>query len=223
MPTWAMVLIIVGLLALAVVRSIDWKGKAIKWVGNNPDRGQVYVKAGHDLKTYPAKRTYISTKGQIYEYETEAGKLRVMVPGPGTKKKPQTEYPYEYIRGRRVIGIEDGLLVASPLGFMDPTDKKMYRESVTDVSAILEGAVFTNTVRSIKRTAQKAINWILIILAVGAAGYFIYTNYIAPDTADVPAETPPVEQEIPDDLRDEQTVPLRYDNSAWGSEADYVR
>lgn len=210
MPTSAMIAIIVILLLGAVARSINWRDLAVKWVGNNPARAQVYIKAGGDIYTVQGKRTHIEPKGQTYAFEDKDGKKTVVLPGPGTKRTPLVEYPYLYIRGRRVVGIEDGQLVASPLGFMALEDKRKYAEGLTEVSAIIEGQTFVQAVRSIKRSKAGGIStWLLVGVVVLAAGFYWYMNY-GPGAEDVSPVPAVPEQQLPPDMQD--SVPLSWDN-----------
>lgn len=174
MPVGLSVGIIIALLILAITRSIDWKGWAVKWVGNNPIRAQVYIRAGRDRHTVEGKRGYISPLAQVYRYKDGKEINVVIVPGP----IPGPEYPYEFIRGRRVIEVEDGQLVATPLSSLTESERKKYAESVTDISALTEGSSVVAALKTVKRQGQpKWLTWVIIGVVVVAA-YLYYTNYM---------------------------------------------
>jgi hypothetical protein len=159
------------LLVVAIIwKSVDWKALAIKWVGNNPKRAQVYLKAGDTVRTVQGERFYIGADGDYYHYKPEKITLVVITP-----RKP-IEYPYEYIRGRRIIGIEDGQVVASPLGFMTQELKSKYNEGVSDLSSIEEGNTMVKAIHSIK--SNRLTNWLIyaIIAVVIAGGIYFYMN-----------------------------------------------
>ena len=172
MNPYIMLAIAVLLLVGAIVRSIDWRALAIKWVGNNPQHAQIYLKAGSNVKTIQGERGHVSADVQEYKYNSrnENGKkIKQIVIIP-------VNYPYEYIRGRRIIGIMDGLLVSSPLGFMDQESLSKYRESEADISAFTESKTLVQLVRSIK--SSKPVNWMMILVIIGVAvvGYLWYQN-----------------------------------------------
>lgn len=155
------------LLVIAIVwKSVDWKALAIKWVGNNPDRAQVYIKAGDTVRTVPGKRFYISAEGDLYSYKPD--KITYIL---ATPRRP-VEYPYQYIRGRRIIGLEDGYVVASPLGFMPEELKTKYAEGVSDISAMEEGNISVKAIHSIKSKGLN--NWVIyaIVALVIAGGIY---------------------------------------------------
>lgn len=188
MSTGLSVGIIIVLLFLAIIRNIDWKGRALKWVGNNPAKGQIYIRAGRDRHTVEGVRKYISPLAQVYHYTEGKEKTIVIVPGP----TPGPEYPYEFIRGRRFIEVEDGQLVATPLSTLSAVERTKYAESVTDISALTEGNAVVNALKSVKRQGSpKWITWIVIAVIVVGVLMF-YNNYIKVD--DIPV-TPGTEQQ----------------------------
>jgi hypothetical protein len=172
MNPYIMLAIAVLLLIGAIVRSIDWRAIALKWVGNNPQHAQIYIKAGGNVKTIQGERGHVSGVDQEYIYEgrdKDGKKQKAIVIIP-------VGYPYEYIRGRRIIGIMDGLLVPSPLGFMDQESLAKYREAEADISAFTESKTLVQLVRSIK--SSKPVNWMMILIIIGVAvvGYLWYQN-----------------------------------------------
>lgn len=186
-----LVLVVVG----AVWRLIDWRSMAVKWVGNDPRKGQIYIKAGHDVRTVEGVRTKMFAKTQTYRYiDTDKQAYTIVIPGD---KSPQP-YPYDYIRGRRIIGMQDGHVVASPLGFMTDDECQKYNEGLTDLSLLSEGVNTYNAMKSVKQSHTPSwITWVVII-AVVVGAYFVYRNYFA----DEPIPESPTQQqgEIPPDL-----------------------
>lgn len=174
MSTELSVGIIIALLILAIARQIDWKKWAIKWVGNDPKKGQVYIRAGRDRHTVEGVRGYVSPLAQVYRYTDGKEKNIVIVPGP----VPGPEYPYEYIRGRRFIEVDDGQLVATALSSLSDAEKKKYAESVTDISALTEGSSVVAALKTVKRQGQpKWLTWVIVAVVVAAA-YLYYSNYM---------------------------------------------
>lgn len=219
--------VMVILVIAIIVTNINWREKAVQWVGNNPVRGQIYMKAGDTVHTVEAVRTLISSDGQFYRYTDTGSKEPVYAILPvdkyvyyenGKPKSidviPENEdsidevrankgrgrvhagYPYYYIRGRRIIGLEDGQLVASPLGFMPPELVSRYKESVTEISLLIESNVTTQALRSVK-PAGKPFNWIILgLIVAGVIGYMFYNWYQgnampAGQPAGQPADQPP--------------------------------
>jgi hypothetical protein len=172
MPSTIFAIVTLVLLLFAVLwKWIDWERLAINWVGNNPARAQVYTKAGDTIKTCRGERFYIGTEGDMYIYKPDKMNLVAICP------RGKNQYPYYYIRGRRIIGVEDGYVVAMPLGFMPEDMIGRYKEGVTDISSIEEGNVMVKAIHSIK--SNKVGNWILIgiiVLAVIGGAYVYFNN-----------------------------------------------
>lgn len=192
------IVIIVVILLAAAARIVDWRGLAVKWVGNNPVKAQIYIKAGHDIRSIPGVRTKMTSKAQTYRYtDVDKQVYTIVVAGD----KADQPYPYEYIRGRRVIGISDGHVVASPLGFMTNAERVKYEMGLTEFSQLAEGINVVTAMRTVKKS--KTPSWLtwLIIAVVVVGAYFLYSNYIAVDN--VPAGPDQTEQagqgEIPID------------------------
>jgi hypothetical protein len=161
------------LLAFAILwKLIDWQALAIKWVGNDPDRAQIYIKAGDTVRTIRGERIYNGAEGDIYIYKPEKFNQIIILP------RARTPYPYYFIRGRRIIGIEDGHIIASPLGFMPENMRDIYKEGVSDVSAIQDGNTMVRAIHSLK--SLKVGNMLLIglafVLVVGGIFYYLNRN-----------------------------------------------
>ena len=154
----------VVIILLMVAAFIDWRGLIEKWLGNNPSNGLVYVKAGNQIVAVKAKRDYVAAEGQLYLYRWLGKVCEVVVP---------ENYGYSYFRGRRVIGVEDGKLLASPLGNASP-DKL----GESDVSSLILGRTVVDLVRTITGKKSSPWLWLLIGLGVGLIGFMLYQHFI---------------------------------------------
>lgn len=200
MSTGLSIGIIIFLLILAGIRLIDWRGWAVKWVGNNPAKGQIYIRAGRDRHTVEGKRGYVSALAQVYRYKDGKEINVVIVPGP----IPGPEYPYEFIRGRRIIEVEDGQLVATPLSTLSDAERKKYAESVTEISALTEGSSVVAALKTVKRQGQpKWLTWVIIGVVVVAA-YLYYTNYMQGSEPVVQPSIPAQPSTIPPEALQEE-------------------
>lgn len=166
------IVVLVLLFIGVIVRSIDWRKLAIKWVGNNPQHAQIYIKAGHDVHTVTGERGDTVNGQQQYIYEDNKKRKIVLLP---------KKYPYDFIRGRRIIGLDDEKLVANPLGFFTGEELEEVKEGVGDMSEWTMGVAFLNALKSIKRA--QSIDWLKYVIIVGGiiAAYFVYQNFFAPD------------------------------------------
>lgn len=196
------VVTITVLVIALVVSHVDWRKMATRWVGNNPSRAQIYIKAGDTVRTLEGERIYQGYEGQTYAYKLD--KIYQVV---GLKRN----YPYNYIRGRRIIGLEDGVVVASPLGYMDNEELSKYHEGLTDLSALYQGKVMVEVMQSVK--ASKAISWIMVII-IGAvvivgAYFFLQKSGIIPgpvapvaeqQTTEIPGPVLPKDKVSPSDV-----------------------
>ena len=161
-------IIIIILLGIgAVIRNIDWRGNATRWVGNNPSRSQHYIEAGDTVHTIAGNRILMSAEGMVYTYDDE--KVKYVVDIPKT-------YPYKYIRGRRIIGQSDGELVANPLGFFRREQLAMIQEGLTETSALAEGSVVVAAIKSVKSNKAKNMLIYLLIAVIAVGGYIYYRN-----------------------------------------------
>ena len=167
--TIIMLVSVVLLLVGAIVRSVDWKGIAIRWVGYNPSRAQVYIKAGNHVRTVEGKRD--KDNDLIYHYKIDKKEKTLIV---------TANYPHEDIRGRRIIGICDGVVVPSPLGFMSAEEIKHFKETEQEVSAVLHSALITKMLKSL--SSGKALNWLMVVIVLGglAVGYMLFKDKINP-------------------------------------------
>ncbi len=179
----------IAVLAIALVANrIDWKALAVKWVGYNPERGQLYIKAGSHLRTVEAQRFFEAKEGELYFYKANS-KLYHIVALP-------TDYPHEEIRGRRVIGVEDGQIVAHPLGYMDEAQRAKYNEGLTELSALTLGHAVSKALDSVK--PQKVFQWMTIVLVVlGIAAAIYWFNFRPQEIAAPGAEQPNQTQQAP--------------------------
>lgn len=180
-------------LFLAIVwKLVDWRELAIKWVGNNPEHAQVYVNLGGTVRTYQGERIFIGADADIYAFKSDARDWYqvVFLPRSGLDEKKNRiniEYPYDYIVGRRIIGLKDGQLVASPLGFMEKMDIVKYHEGVSEISAAVRGNEMVKAMKSVKTTRAK--NWMkYLLIAIIAVGlFFVYQHFKA---GQIPAAAP---------------------------------
>jgi hypothetical protein len=178
-----LILIIIGI----IIKQIPWKDIAIKWVGNNPNRAIVYVKAGDTIRKADGKQDKVSK--QTYHWKMNKKKENIIL---------GDNYPYEYIAGHRVIGVEDGKAVASPLGFWPKQLQDKYLENSTDISMILEQQAVVKALHSIRQS--RPLNWmtILIIGLVVVGGLWYYNTNLKEkppvSTANVTGIQPAVNQ-----------------------------
>lgn len=168
MNPYIMLGVAILLLVLAIIRSIEWRKLALKWVGYNPDRAQVYVKSGSNIA--PAVLGVRDKENpNIYhyrEFNATKGKTSITLPD---------DYPHENLYGRRLIGVADGKAVASPFGFMSAADLVKYRESKYEVSVLAQGQAVVKALKSIAEVKPFNWNWIIII-AIGGAAIFWFMN-----------------------------------------------
>lgn len=225
------IITVVILVIAIIIKLIPWRDWAVSWVGDNPARAQIYIKAGSLVYTIEGKRVLMHPAAQAYQYESDDGKLLVWVPGPGMPeraaldhngkeiidsdtKQPvklpeinQVEYPYVYIRGRRMIFIEDGQLVASAPWYMSEADKRKYSESVTEVSEAFNSGVYVSAIRSVKRPGAFSWKWIVVVLIIAAAAYYFYTQNSQPagspvNPGTIPQQTQPqIPPTVPPDTK----------------------
>lgn len=227
-------IITVVLLVIAIIiKLIPWRDWAVAWVGDNPAKAQIYIKAGSLVYTIEGKRVLMHPAAQAYQYESDDGKMLVWVPGPGMperaaldhngkeiidpeSKKPvmldpieQVEYPYVYIRGRRMVFIEDGQLVASAPWYMSESDKRKYSESVTEVSEAYNSGVYVSAIRSVKRPGAFNWKWIVVVLIIAAAAWYFYNQNNQPVGQPVnPNNIPQQQQQVPPTAIPPDTKPL---------------
>jgi hypothetical protein len=163
------IMLVVAILFLvgAVVRSIDWRKYAVNWVSPDPKKATVFVKIGSIVMPILGERDRDNVL--MYNYKIGKDKLTIVLPA---------SYPEEFLRsnGRRIIGVEDGKAIASPLGFMSEVDLKKYRESSTEISVLANSQAVVKALRSISDT--KPFNWLMIIIigVVAIAGLYWYSN-----------------------------------------------
>lgn len=165
------IIILAFLILLLIANRIPWRDWAIKWVKYNPQKGVIYIKTGMYVTKYFSKRFYEADEGQMYYYDQ--GKIKeqvVIIP---------KQYPHIDIAGYRMIGLEDGHLVANPLGFFDPVQMAKYREGKTDISALARGNNMIMAMHSVKsHKTSDILKWALVaIIVVGA--YLGYQHFIA--------------------------------------------
>lgn len=163
-----MLVVAILLLVGAVIRSIEWRKIAVNWVSPDPKNATIFIKSGNIVKPVLAERDRDNL--QIYNYKEGKVKKSIVLPA---------NYPEEYLRssGRRIIGIQDGQAVASPLGFMSSDDLVKYRESPVEISVLVNSHAVIKALRSISET--KPFNW-MILLVIGAViviGLYFFQNY----------------------------------------------
>lgn len=162
-----MLIVVIVLLIGAVIRQIDWRKYAVNWVAPDSKKATVFIKMGSIVKPLSAERD----RDNVLMYNYKDGKNKLVVTLPAN-------YPEEYLRsnGRRIIGIEDGKAIASPLGFMSEVDLKKYRESSIEISVMVQSQAVVKALRSISDT--RPINWMMLIIIgiVAIAGIYWYSN-----------------------------------------------
>jgi hypothetical protein len=163
------IMLVVAILLLigAVLRSIEWRKLAANWVASDPKHATVFVKTGSIIKPCIGERD--RDNDLMYNYKDGKEKKTITLP---------VNYPEEFLRsnGRRIIGVEDGKSIASPLGFMSEGDLKKYRESSVEISVLAQSQAIVKALRSISDT--KPFNWgiVIIIGIVAIAGLYWYSN-----------------------------------------------
>jgi hypothetical protein len=162
-----MLVVAILLLLGAVARSIEWRKIAVNWVAADPKHATIFIKTGSIIKPCLGERD----KDNILMYIYKDGKDKMTVTLPAN-------YPEEFLRsnGRRIIGVEDGKPIASPLGFMSDVDLKKYRESSVELSILAQSQAVVKALRSISET--KPFNWGLVVIIgiVVVAGMYWYSN-----------------------------------------------
>jgi hypothetical protein len=162
-----MLVVAILLLVGVVARSIDWRKYAVNWVSPDPRKATVFVKIGSIVMPILGTRDRYNVL--MYNYKDGKDKLTITLP---------VNYPEEFLRsnGRRIIGVEDGKAIASPLGFMSEVDLKKYRESSTEISVLAHSQAVIKALQSI--SANKPVNWFMIIIigVVAIAGLYWYSS-----------------------------------------------
>lgn len=195
-PTISIILIILLTIG-AIIRQIDWRGHAVRWVGNNPARSQHYIEAGDTVHTVEGRRILMAGEGMTYTYDDE--KVKYIVDIPKT-------YPYKYIRGRRIIGQSDGELVANPLGYFRPEQLVKIEEGLTETSALAEGAVVVAAIKSVKSNKAKSMMIWFLIAVIAVGGFIWYRNNNKP--IEVPSTNVTQNMTAPSTITPGQVVPL---------------
>lgn len=162
---------VIVLLIFAILRTIDWRSLASRWVGYNPERAKVCVREGMRVRVGIGKRVWSGVEGQMYVYKHKGDKYSTVCIVP-------LNYPHVENEGYRLIGVTDGRVVADPLGLFDELEQAKYHESVTDISAIDEGNTMVKAIRSVKTNKLQNIMTYILIAAVvaGAMWYFFGRN-----------------------------------------------
>ena len=160
-----MLVTLIILFIVAIFRNIDWRARAVKWVGNNPANSQHYIEAGDTIHTVEGKRVLMAAEGQSYVYRDLDKEIYIIDIPP--------EYPYKYIRGRRIIGQSDGQLVSNPLGYFRPKQIALINEGLTEISELAHGDLLIRAIKSVaSNKAKSMLMWLLITAAV--AGAYMY-------------------------------------------------
>lgn len=167
---WAVLGVLILVFTGAVIYFVvDWRGLAVKWVGDNPDYGMAYVKVGGKWR-YRESEISHKYRGQWTYTRTE-----------GTKKKPvfiTDRVPISVINrgefdeytGRLLYRIRDGSSIAEPFS-TDDGDVINYPSRLISADLLAEVAVYLNeSVKGLK----KAFDWrplaiigIIILLVLG--------------------------------------------------------
>lgn len=165
MSPFVMLIIAALLLIGAVLREVDWRKHALNWVGYNPARAKIVVIRGNNLKVYEGFQH--KTHGEIYGWKDKKDTHQVTLPA---------NYPHENLNGYRVIGVVDGLPVASPFGYMSDEQVKACVETAKEVEAIVQSDIVVKVLKSISQS--KPINWMTVIIvgAVLVAGVYWYST-----------------------------------------------
>lgn len=168
-----MIIAVVLLFLAAIIRNIDWRAIAVKWVGNNPAKSQHYIEAGDTVHTVEGHRVMMAAEGQVYVYDDLDKETYII--------DVENKYPYKYIRGRRIIGQSDGVLVANPLGYFRPEQVANINEGLTEVSQLSHGDLLIRAIKSVKSNKTKNMIIWLLVAAVLAGGYMWYRNNNKPE------------------------------------------
>ena len=197
-----MIISIVVLFVLVIIRQIPWRDWAIKWVGNNPEHAQIYVHAGNTSRTVEGERIYIGTtkvdypEGQLAEYHICSVYLyKIAAKYSQVIFVDDDCYEFDYIRGRRILGVTDGMLVPNPLGNQDATMTNKYREGLLDLSHLWESGVMVAALKSVKSTKVVSYMIYIVIGLIALAGLYYYMSggqlpAILPGSQPAPATTP---------------------------------
>jgi len=184
MPAVAFYVLIGILCALIAFTWIPWRDIFEKLYGNNPLKAKVYVESGEQIVVCNGEYTGDTPDGMLYYYKYKGLKGTVFVPW---------DYPYRYIYGRRQIRVIWGHADASPLGGM--TETRLPQVTTVMLNNILSARIGAELVKGI---FGKAVNWMMIIIIIGAlifGGIFFYNNIVEksvdnnPQQTEQPAET----------------------------------
>lgn len=179
MNPYLMLAIAVLLLIVAILRQIDWKRLAAKWVGRDIKKAQIYVESGGVVEPIPG----VQDKDNPLVYHWREGKKN-----DKTVALPPN-YPEEYLKtnGRRIIGVKDGLPVASPLGYMPEKLVQNIIENSTDLDALINGTVVIRALRSIH--TSKPFNWAMVVIigVVAVVGLYMWNQNKKPVDTNPPA------------------------------------
>jgi hypothetical protein len=166
MPDWVSIIILILVVIFIVWKLIDWKEIAYNWIGYNPKKCVCYVRSGGHIRPYLGVWDHEESKADIYKYKTKKGIELVTVP---------KTYPHDDIYGRRVIGVENGVIYASPLGSMSAKERGLCvaNNNPRLLSDLWESHVWSLGLRSMKtKKAGSMITW-LIIAAVVVGGLIL--------------------------------------------------
>jgi len=174
----AMILILgfvfcVGIIAVVV----DWRKMLREHYANNPEKAVIYIKCGSDVVKMKGKRIYPSDDGDLYVYRRAGKRAVVAVP---------FEYPYEFIEGRRMIGVLDGEATASPFNIGD-----VRGEGVCDVSGLVLGNTLVKLIEALTGKGQPPWLWIVVVVGVALVGYVVYQFFMGGAVAPVVPVPPP--------------------------------
>lgn len=186
MTTTAVLMMVLAwiLVIFGILRQFDWRQMAIKWVGNDPRKCVIYESVGDTVLPPVIGKRHKSNR-LCYEYKRHGDDCMVFL---------NKDYPYKYISGRRVIGVQDGRVVASPLGFMTDAELSKYKETQVDIQIQMEANAVLKALSSIKLKATLNILTFIIIAAIALGGYIMYKNGVLGgqrNTSTTPASSPP--------------------------------
>jgi flagellar basal body-associated protein FliL len=163
---------------------------------DNPEKAWVFIDIAGRYKHVKGRLIDKKAEGEAWEYEIAGRKNIVVIPND------IKFYPIKYWKRRRVIGVQNNNIVASPLG-----DKKPEKET-GNISLIKDLTLSHIGSDMVKAMSSGKTNWmiliiiiaIVVIIAVGG-GIFLYSkqsqNNLIPATPTISTTLPPSGEVVP--------------------------
>lgn len=150
-----------------VLRQVDWKKRAIKWVGNDPKRAVLYIQTGVEIQKVYGRRTYVADDGSTYAYRHLDINREVVLP---------MNFPVRWIDGKLMIGLKDGMLIASPMGFhgelVKDDGKVIANYPEMPITSFYKSRLAVQMFQSLSGPSMSMWMMLAVVGAIGIVGYF---------------------------------------------------